>query len=560
MAKPAELAVLQAFFRIFAIMTRKLITWALALCLTLPITARTPADPVLRELDRVLAQASTYEGYFQQRADVLRQMLAGKNTPEQEYEIRKKLASEFSSYSMDSTVVQLSRNRALARQLGDAYRQAETDFALAREYALAGYHSDALDILSDYRLEAIPPGLEYTFFEVSSYLYGELAAYSSNNAQYWQKKDMYRVSMLPFMEEGTYEWYDQQRVQAESDRDREKALEYALKALEVTEPNSRQYARAAFFVSTYQDDPDDQIAWLARSAIADVMCATKDYASLNDLAHKLYDQGDIERAFKYAADHCMPDALFFDGKLRPWQIAQFFPALEKAYAARINRNTRQMWLLFGLAGLLLLALGALLFYLSRRQRVLVRTRKALEEEKARVDRRNQTLQDVNEQLQALNGELQESSKVRQEYIALYLQNLSENISTSRQYKNHVLKYIRRGNDKYLIEEIEALPPIEDDIREFYQMFDRTFINLYPDFADEFNALLADGEAIVPKGDDILTPELRVFALIKLGITESSKIATLLHYSANTVYNYRAKIKNKARGDRELFEDAVQAIE
>ena len=524
------------------------------------LSAKEPTRQILRELDAALANASTYEGYFQQRADVLRQMLAGKNTPEQEYEIRKKLASEFASYSMDSTIVQLDRNRALARQLGDAYRQAETDFALAREYAMAGYHSDALDILSGYRLEAIPPGLEYAFFDVSGYLYGELAAYSSNNAQYWQKKDMYRVSMLPFLEEGSYEWYDLQRVQAESDRDKEKALEYALKALEVTEPNSRTYARAAFFVSVYQKDPDEEIAWLARCALADVLCANKDYASLNTLAERLHRQGDIDRAFKYAADHGMPDALFFGGKLRPWQIAQFFPALEQAYAAKNARHTRQMWMLIGLAGLLLIALGALLFYLSRRQRVLVRTRKALEEEKARVDRRNQTLQDVNEQLQALNNELQESSKVRQEYIALYLQNLSENISTSRQYKNHVLKYIRRGNDKYLIEEIEALPPIEDDIREFYQMFDRTFINLYPDFVDEFNALLADGEAIVPKGDDILTPELRVFALIKLGITESSKIAALLHYSANTVYNYRAKIKNKARGDRELFEDAVQAIE
>ena len=541
-------------------MTRKLVTWALMLGLSTILSAKEPTRQLLRELDAALANAATYEGYFQQRTDVLRQMLAGKNTPEQEYEIRKKLASEFTAYSLDSTVVQLGRNRALARQLGDAYRQAETDFALAREYALAGYHSDALDILSGYRLEAIPPGLEYTFFEVSCYLYGELAAYSSNNAQYWQKKDMYRVSMLPFLEEGTYEWYDLQRVQAESDRDKEKALEYARKALEVTEPNSRQYARAAFFVSVYQQDPDDEIAWLARSAIADVLCANKDYASLNTLAERLYRQGDIDRAFKYAADHGMPDALFFGGKLRPWQIAQFFPSLEQAYAAKNARHTRQMWMLIGLAGLLLLALAGLLFYLSRRQRVLVRTRKALEEEKARVDRRNQTLQDVNEQLQALNNELQESSKVRQEYIALYLQNLSENISTSRQYKNHVLKYIRRGNDKYLIEEIEALPPIEDDIREFYQMFDRTFINLYPDFVDEFNALLADGEAIVPKGDDILTPELRVFALIKLGITESSKIAALLHYSANTVYNYRAKIKNKARGDRELFEDAVQAIE
>ena len=535
-------------------------TLALFLGLTSILSAKEPVEPLLRELDAALAQASTYEGYFLGRVDVLRQVLDGKNTPAQEYEIRKKLADEFASYSLDSTVFHLNRNRAIARSLGDPFRSAETDFLLAREYALAGYHSDALDLLSPYRLEEIPEGLEYAYFEVSNYLYGELAAYSSNNAQYWQKRDMYRVSMFPYMEENTYEWYDQKRVQAEADRDRAAALDYAMKALEVTEPNSRQYARAAFFVSTYQGDPDEQLRWLARSALADVKCATKDYASLNELAKLLYNRGDIERAFKYVADHSMPDALFFNGKLRPWQIAQFFPALEQAYAAKNARNTRQMWTLIAFAFLLLLALAALLFYLSRRQRILVRTRKELEEEKARVDRRNQTLQDVNEQLQALNNELQESSKVRQEYIALYLQNLSENISTSRQYKNHVLKYIRRGNDKYLIEEIEALPPIEDDIRGFYQMFDRTFVNLYPDFVDEFNALLADGEAIVPKGDDILTPELRVFALIKLGITESSKIATLLHYSANTVYNYRAKIKNKARGDRELFEEAVQSIE
>ncbi len=78
--------------------------------------------------------------------------------------------------------------------------------------------------------------------------------------------------------------------------------------------------------------------------------------------------------------------------------------------------------------------------------------------------------------------------------------------------------------------------------------------------DKFNALLAEGEAIVPKGDDILTPELRVFALIKLGIVDSSSIATLLHYSANTIYNYRAKVKNKAKGDRDSFEAAVKAIE
>ena len=115
------------------VMTRKLVTWALMLGLSTLLAAKEPTQRLLRELDAALANAATYEGYFQQRTDVLRQMLAGKNTPEQEYEIRKKLASELAPYSLDSTVVQLNRNRALARQLGDAYRQAETEFALARE-------------------------------------------------------------------------------------------------------------------------------------------------------------------------------------------------------------------------------------------------------------------------------------------------------------------------------------------------------------------------------------------------------------------------------------------
>ena len=91
------------------------------------------------------------------------------------------------------------------------------------------------------------------------------------------------------------------------------------------------------------------------------------------------------------------------------------------------------------------------------------------------------------------------------------------------------------------------------------MFDWTFVNLYPDFVDKFNGLLQDGAGIYPKADDILTPELRIFALIKMGITDSSKIALLLHYSANTIYNYRAKVRNKARDSKEEFDKAVKSL-
>lgn len=515
---------------------------------------------LLRRLDGELSNAKTYEGYFQQRVDVLRNLLKGRNTPEQTYSINQQLAVEFSSYSMDSTLLYLNRNRALAVALGDDRRVAETDLMRAREYAMAGYHSDAMDIFDRYQQAGVPEGLEYRYYEVGNYLYGEIAAYSSNNEDYWIRRSAFRAGLMGYLDEGTYEWFDQLRVAADRDGNMTQAADYARKALDVTVPDSRDYARAAYFVSLYEKDEDARIAWLVKSALADVHCATKDYASLNELAGILYRRGDVGRAFRYVADHGMPDALFFNGRLRPWQIAQFFPSLEQAYAARSARAQRRMWALIGIAFLLSLALAGLLVYQFRRQRILVGTRTELEESKARVERRNRELENLNDRLQSLNGELQESNKVRQEYIALFLQNLSENISTTRQYKNHVLKYIRRGNDKYLIEEIEGLPPIEEDIQEFNKMFDRTFVNLYPNFVEEFNDLLAEGEAITPKGEDILTPELRVFALIKLGITESSKIASLLHYSANTVYNYRAKIKNKARGDRELFEDQVRAIE
>ena len=518
-----------------------------------PIMSRDQTGDLLRRLDETLANKDTYETYFTQRTDALRSLLGEGNSPRQEYDINLRLADEYSAYCLDSAVFYLSRNRDIAREIGDDYMKAETDFLLAKQFGRAGLHSDALDLLSPYCIEEIPPGLELSFYSAANYIYGELAAYSTNNALYWQKRDMYRSLMLNVLEEGTYDWFDQKRVQAESDRNNELAMEYAMKALQVTKPNTKDYARAAYFVASYQKDEDEKIRYLALSAIADVMCNTKDYASLNELSDLLFHRGDIDRAFKYAVDHCMIDALTFNGRLRQWQIAQFLPTLEQAYATKSAQSAKRLRIIVWVAMILSALLVIALYFLFRRHRALERTRKELEKSQESIQRRNLALEEV-------NGKLKESNKVRQTYIALFLQNLSENISTSRQYKNHVLKYIRRGNDKYLVEEIEATPPIEEDIRSFNKMFDETFIGLYPDFVEKFNALLAPGEAITPKGSDILTPELRVFALIKLGINDSSKIASLLHFSANTIYNYRAKIKNKARGDRDLFEEAVKSIE
>ena len=234
----------------------------------------------------------------------------------------------------------------------------------------------------------------------------------------------------------------------------------------------------------------------------------------------------------------MQDALSYNGKLRPWQISKFFPRIEHEYELRQRRQNSLMITAIAFVSLLLALLAVLSLHIFRHHQILART---------------------NEELKSLNNRIKEADKIKEEYIALFLGMVSDNINKTRKYQNHILKYLKRGNEKYIIDEIEMLPPIDEDIKTFYKMFDETFLNLYPDFIEQFNALLTEGSAIVPKDNDMLTPELRIFALVKLGVSESSKIASLLHYSANTVYNYRAKIKNKSRVPREQFEDMVREI-
>ena len=522
-------------------------------------------NPLLERLDETLEMKDTYQGYFKERIAVLNDVLAEQNDPDQIYNIRKRLALAYKPNSFDSTLNFLLSNRALAASEGDRLKEMETDFMLVEAYTKAGYHIEASEILGGYSAESVPEEMLQAYYSAAHCFNGETMAYTSSDATYAEKearRDHFRTLVLQMIEEGTLYWYDLKREEAEASGDVLKSREYARKMIECTEVNTPDYARAAYFYAhTFRKEPQnpERQEWLIRSAIADVMCATNDYASLNEISRMLFERGDIDRAFKYLADHCMTDALAYNGKLRAWQISQFFPEIERAYQAKHARQTRRMAGVMAVAVGLLIILLLLMIFIFKRQQILDSMRRKLQESYLQIDERNRDLVSINSRLVSLNAQIQEADKVKQEYIALFLSILSENISKTRQYRNHVLKSIRQGKTQMLVEEIENLPSLDDDILEFYKMFDETFVNLYPDFVERFNGLLADGAAIVPKGDDILTPELRIFALIKLGITDSSKIASLLHYSANTIYNYRAKIKNKARGSRDEFEAAVRNI-
>lgn len=536
---------------------------AIILLLAVSCRSETPYDEVINRLDTVLENKSTYESHFLRRIDVLKDMRdAAIQSPSMLYDINAKLADEYSSYSLDSAVLYLSLNRSMAESIGDKYKLTESEISLATIYAKTGYHIESSDILHRLPYKDIPFTLKADYFRALHSLSGELMAYSQNG-EVWQEKkndrDRYRDSLLRYVPTESFEWYELKSEEADNNSDNTLRISYIEKMLNCCESDSHDYAKACFLMQYSSEDPHEQMLWFARSAIADCICAVKDYASLQSLSRLLFEEGDIDRAFRYTADHSMPDAISFNGKLRPWQIAQFFPDIERAFAEKTLNQKRGLTNMVILISLLLLLLCAILVLFFMRQNVLDKTRRKLEESYLEIESHNRKLEEERLKLQTLNSRMKESDKVKQEYITSFLSILSDNISADRQYKNHVRKHIRRGDTESLIAEIDSLPPIDEDISKFYKMFDETFINIYPDFVEKFNTLLKDGESITPKDGDILTPELRIFALVKLGISDYGKIASLLHYSTNTIYNYRAKIKNKSDIGRDDFEAAVRAI-
>ena len=518
---------------------------------------------LLEILDKTLENKPLYEGYFNDKVNVLKEVLNEQTDPEQVFNLDMRLADAYRANCKDSVLVYLTQAREAAGKAGRPDLAAIVDFRTAVTYVKAGYAVEANDILEHYRNADIPDIALRSYYEAEHTYWGETMAYTSTPESYDNKlknRDLYREKLFGLTEEGSWHWHNLKREVFHEVSDMENTRKHARAMLDVSSENSREYAEAAYYYAYTFNEPEEKEDWLIRSAIADIMCGTRDYSSLNDLSGLMFRNGDIERAFRYAADHCMVDALYFNGKLRPWQITRLFPEIESAYQEKHQRQNRiTLTLLLCLAVLFSIML-VLVGFLYRRQHIIEAVRGKLQDSYMEIDNRNRELEEINSRLVKLNARIQESDKVKQEYIGLFLGMVSDNISTFRKYRMRVLKYIRQGNTKAITDEIEQQEPIDNDILEFYKMFDQAFISIYPDFVEKFNNLLADGAEIVPKGDDILTPELRIFALIKLGITDSSRIASLLHYSANTIYNYRAKTKNKARGSRDSFEDAVRSIE
>lgn len=516
---------------------------------------RPSPDHVLDSLDETLARVESYRQRKEDRLDVLRGVYQSLKDPQTKADVALELGNTYFSYRYDSARFYLNRCLDLADDVQDWKRFAVAATRLGHLDAKAGHFMEAyssLYSLVDTTMLSGDAKVDYLYalYDFSRDLEGNAVALEEltlpdrqaigrrilSLAQ--EESEVYQVVVInQFLDAGQLD----------------EAEEAALRLAGSVEPEDRRYALYAYILSEIswrRGDEDKQLEWLAQSAQSDLVNAVKDYASLTTIAQMMTGR-DMDRAFRYMRV-AQDDAIFYNGMLRPWQISQSFAIIQKGYEDSQRTTTHLTAVIAGLLLALLLTLLVAFRMVSKRSRTLAGTQQELQESNIQLEQRNQ-------ELRGLNQEISEAGRIKEVYIGRVLDIMSENVNKMQAYDNHVRLALKQGKTEQLLKELSISTRTDDELQAFYRTFDTTFLALYPNFIEDFNALLREDARVYPKKDELLCTELRIFALIRLGIEDSVRIASLLHYSVSTIYNYKVKVKNGALGDRETFEERVKTI-
>ena len=540
------------------------------LTLTLDLRAQTLEEILKSEIahvDERLKQRDKYIARKEERLRTLKQLLSRSDMNDRRrYDINAELAAEYRPYQFDSAILYLNRNIEIARRLADRDLQTESHLTLAYLYCTCGLYLESHNALThEVDSTRFDRSQLESYYLAQRKLNDELSLYSLDDETRRaasRRRDYYEQRLLETMEKGSIARMEFETTKAIKEQDYNRAEKIALMRLERYKSSEHDYAKAAYLLSLIaelQGNTTKMMIWQARSACTDLELAVRDNISLNKLAHNLLTfYGDVERSMRYMRV-VVDDTNFFNSRLRPWQDAQALADIEQAYNRHKSRLERLNRTVTGMVIAIVIILSGVVVYITRQRNRLIAARAALQQSNSDLHVSNSRLEQTNSQLKEVNKKLVDSDRVKEEYIGTFLMICSEHIDQINEIRRHVKRQLRDGKVEELRREYNSTEGQQAALAEFYNLFDTTFLNLYPTFVEEFNALLEEDARIVPRKGELLTTELRIYALIRLGISDSTKISTFLRYSMSTIYNYRSKIRNRALCDRNEFEDRVRNI-
>ena len=539
-------------------------------------------DTLLAHLDSMLSDHAMVEQRKMSRISDLKRKCSTARNDEELYWANNALYAELCYYSADDAMRVVDENLAIAQKLGK--QEWLTRMKIRRSFVMAasGLLNEALEVIGEIDPADISPELRKEYYQQMVYLYSHLGtyagSYSSEEGQRFYAVERNYKDSLAMVTEPTdvdYLWNTGWNSQDDYNGDRRPIISEIENHLTKSDLNSLDNAKNAYILALLYKAENDMNGYeraLIMSAIADVSIANRDVASLQDLARYMMETGDIERAYAYT-DYCLGAAINYPNRVRAMTI---MPLQRKiANAALTNLGRRNTTLIGVLTALCVLAAGlvaSLLFIARQKRQLRVRgehLNKANASLESNVDElhtaqlqlaeANMQLKKLNEDLKENNEQLAEANYVKEEYIGYVFSMCSQYIRKIDEFRRSVNRKMLAKQYADIKQMTDAPARMRDELKEFYHNFDTIFLHIYPDFIDDFNTLMLPENRIIPREGEMLNTELRIYALVRLGITDSVKIAEFLHCSPQTVYNNRFRVRSNAAIPREQFAAAVRAL-
>lgn len=528
------------------------------------IYSQEPLTDILRNLDHLIENREQFTTEREQQIQALRSLNKQAASPAEHYQFTKQLHNAYLPYNIDSAMFYATACMQLADQLNLPSLKADARLRLVQSYLLAGMYHEGGELLSELESRQLNTELKPFYYTLQSTRYRYMQAYFSGSAlinQYDTRAQAYQDSLLTLLQP-TDAGYPVPHAEQLRDKGQfEESKQVLFSVLDNLTPENRSFAYTAYtLASVYQKERDtiNQMKYLALSAESDIRNAVRENAAIRELALLLYQTGDIDRAYNYIK-LALDDALFSNARLRSFEILQILPVIDQAYLTMREQKRQNLTYFTWIAILLSFFLLLSLFFNQRHKRKLRWANDEIQSKNHQLEEANSQLHKRHDQMAEVNTQLTFSNQLQEEYIGRYLKLCSSYIAKMDQYRQTIHKKAAMGSKEDLLKLLKSKDVIDRELQSFYADFDQAFLDLYPGFVAQFNALLKAEEQIELRPNEKLNTELRIFALIRLGITESPQIATFLRYSVTTIYNYRTKVRNKARISRDRFEEEVMKL-
>jgi len=522
-----------------------------------PIYIKGDNNQLYKQLDAALAQRAHYVELKEKSLNEIKQGAKYVTSNEDKLKLYEQLANEYKAYEYDSAMTYINKGLILAQKSNNIFFMKRFQLSQTRLLITRGFYAEAKEILQKIEPKEEPRDYQFLYYYTMYGLYNNWSTYCENN-EFSKNYDLKKVEYLKKAielspkKDAFYYYLMGELYYFSNHPNNNKTIQYYKKALSMEKANSRLHAMTAFALSeVYQKANNLELMehYLLVAAISDITSATKENVALQDIALFIYKHKtrSLNKAQEYI-NLSLEDAYTYKSRLRRIEISSKLQLITNAYTDEIKTTNRLLNIALLVIILLLLGVGISSLFIRKKNRL-------LKQKKDEISATSDKMEKLNGQLHLINDELKDTNQKRERLVKVYIDLCYKNIERNQKLRTLAVRKIKANQSKELLSLLSSSSSTEKENKEFLTEFDKAFLSLYPTFVNELNQQLTESAHIQLKENGEMPPILRVCALLRLGITESSKIAGILSYSPQTVYNYRSILKNNAI-DKEHFEENV----